>query len=67
MVPPAENPNYVTQINLGLVPTLQAGQDELGFATVHQIIPAVHPTKKLYGWQWWEKQQVEGPCPYSTP
>ena len=41
-VSPVEDPNYVTQTNLGLVPALWLGQDELGFVMVHQMMFAVH-------------------------
>ena len=41
MVPPVEDPNFVTQMNLGLVPALQLGQDELGSTAVYQRMSAV--------------------------
>ena len=63
MVPPAKDPNYVSRENLGLVPTLWPGQDELGFATKYQTMFMVHLLKKLYNQQWPEEQQVDGPCP----
>ena len=65
MVPPVEDPDYVTWMNLGLVPPLWLGQDVLGFAAVHQTMPVVYLTKKLC--DQWEKQQVDGPHLYSTP
>ena len=66
-VPPVEDPNYATRINLGLVPTLQLGQDELGFAVTHQTMFAVCLTKKPCA-QWQpEKQHVDGPHLFSPP
>ena len=44
MVPLVEDPNYMTQTTLGLVPTLQPGPDELGSAVVHQTMFVVHLT-----------------------
>ena len=44
MVPPVEDPDYVTWMNLDLVPALWPGRDKLEFATAHQTIFAVHPT-----------------------
>ena len=71
IAPPAEDPNYVslTQVKLGLVPTLWQGQDVQGFPTEHQMMTTVHPTKVLPGQPQQEKQQVDGPClhPWSAP
>ena len=61
--PPAESPNSLTLTNLGLAPTLQLGQDVLGYGTVHQMISAAHLWTKPCG-QWQRKMQwVDNPCP----
>ena len=43
MAPPVEDPDYVTQTNLNLVPTLCLSRDELGFSMVHKKMFVVHP------------------------
>ena len=69
MVPLVEDLDYMTQTNLGLITTLQLGQDIQGFAMGHLTMLAAHPMKELSGQQCLEKQQVEGPHPhpYSFP
>ena len=66
---PQQDPNYVTQMNLGLVPTLWPGRDVLGFAVVHQTMPVVHLAKELCGQWQQEKIQVDSPrpCIFSAP
>ena len=69
VVPPAESPDLLTLTNLGLAPTLQLGQDVLGFGTAHQMMFAAHPWMKPCGQRWQEMQQVDNlcPCPKFVP
>ena len=69
MQPVAEDPNYVTRMNLGLVPALWLGQDKLGSAVAYQTMFGAYPTWKPCGQWWQEKQKVDGFCPrpYSAP
>ena len=64
-VPLAESPDLLTLINLGIAPTLQVGQDVLGFGTANWMMFVAHPWMKPYG-QWWQEMQLVDdfcPCP----
>ena len=62
VAPPAESPNSLTLMYLGLAPSLKSGRDVLGSDMAHRMTSAVHSQTKLCGQWWWRMQQVDIPC-----